>query len=375
MFVTCKDYRGAVLSKIIKYKLYHLPFWCIYFALLLSPFVLKLAFYIPIELAAAYFNLYFLIPHYLGKGRIGGYVVTLSLTLFLASACIVSGYYLTAFLMHTNVYQLYGPGLCSYYFFGNAVPAVFTCLAITTAIHLTKAWIQTRRKQQLLEREKLETELDFLKHQFNPHFLFNTINSIFFLIHKKPDTASESLARFSELLRYQLYECNDLQIPLSKEIKCLKNSIELEKLRLNDNMKVKVDLEPSSSTDHLTIAPFILMTFVENAFKHVSKETLAPNWINISLHLDENGNEHQLHLTVSNSIARNNLSEVIHHSGIGLRNVRRRLDLLYPGRHNLSIQNTSTSFEVHLQLELTSMHDSLPLPTLASSGKLEDFLQ
>ena len=363
---------------IVKYKLYHIPFWCIYFALFLSPFVLKLAFYIPIELCAVYFNLYFLIPQYLEKGRFGRYSTGLIFTLLIASVCIVSGYYLTAFLAHTTVYELYGPGLCTYYFFGNAVPAVFASLVLSMCIRLTKVWIQSRHRQQLLEKEKLETELDFLKHQFNPHFLFNTINSIFFLIHKQPDTASESLARFSELLRYQLYECNDTQIPLSKEISYLENSIQLEKLRQNDNVKVKLQVTPLSSRnphspgnsrssgnfspDNLAIAPFILMTFVENAFKHVSKESDVPNWIAITLSLDQQ----QFDFVLSNSIAHNSLSQAVHHSGIGLRNVRRRLELLYPGRHSLSIYTTSLSFEVHLQLHLSPLTtDTLPHATLS----------
>src|ERR1041384_232426 len=90
----------------------------------------------------------------------------------------------------------------------------------------------------MLEKEKLETELTFLKNQFNPHFLFNSINSIFFLIHKNPDMASASLAKFSDLLRHQLYESNDTQIPLEKEIVYLENFVELEKLRQNKNLAV-----------------------------------------------------------------------------------------------------------------------------------------
>jgi sensor histidine kinase YesM len=333
---------------LFKYKLYHIPFWLAYFALLFSSLVLKLAFYIPIELCAVYFNLYFLIPKYLEKGRFANYFFGLTTTLMVASGCIVSGYYLTAFFAHSTVYQLYGPGLCTYYFFGNAVPAVFASLTLTTCIKLTKAWIQTKRRQQILEKEQLEAELTFLRHQFNPHFLFNTINSIFFLIHKKPAVASDSLARFSQLLRYQLYECNDQQIPLSKEINYLKNSIELEKLRQNENVKISLR-ENVSASDALGIAPFILMTFVENAFKHVSGEPDTPNWITIQVDLDHN----QLHFSVANSIARNSLGEVMHYSGIGLKNVQRRLDLLYSGVYDLNIQSNSSTFSIQLRLSLS----------------------
>ena len=333
----------------------------------MSPVVIKLLFYIPILLMAGYFNVYFLIPKYLEKGKFNSYILGLTATLLGASLCIVSGYYITAFLAHSTVYQLYGPGLCTYYFFGNAVPSVFASLILTLCIKMTRVWIQAQRRQQLLEKEQLETELNFLRHQFNPHFLFNTINSIFFLIHKKPDTASESLARFSDLLRYQLYECNDTRIPLSKEINYLKNSIELEKLRQNDNVKVDFHLDIYTSkgdstsicppaADHLDIAPFILMTFVENAFKHVSKEPGFSNWITIRLEVDHprlKTDTHQLNFSVSNSILPGTISTAIHNSGIGLKNVRRRLDLLYPGRHSLNIQSDNVSFEVRLQLDLS----------------------
>ncbi|HMI59848.1 MAG TPA: histidine kinase [Puia sp.] len=310
--------------------------------------ILKLLFYIPILLLAVWFNLYVLIPRYLEKGRFRDYIFALTGTLFGASLCIVSGYYITAFLARSTVSKLYGPGLCSYYFFGNAMPAVFAGLTFSLCVKMTRVWIQTQRRQQLLEKEQLETELNFLKQQFNPHFLFNTINSIFFLIHKKPDTASGSLARFSDLLRYQLYECNVPRIVLSKEINYLKNCIELEKLRQNDNVRVSLELDDYPG-DELCIAPFMLMTFVENAFKHVSKEPGLPNWITIRLKVDR----HRLNFFVSNSRSSGTPDTVFHNSGIGLKNVRRRLDLLYPGRHELKIQSDAVSFEVHLGLDLS----------------------
>lgn len=329
----------------------------------MSPFILTLLFYIPILLLAVGFNLYVLIPRYLEKGRFRVYIFVLIATLFGASFCIVSGYYVTAFLARSTVSQLYGQGLCSYYFFGNAMPAVFASLTFSLCVKMTRVWIQTQRRQQLLEKEKLETELNFLKQQFNPHFLFNTINSIFFLIHKKPDTASGSLARFSDLLRYQLYECNVPRIALNKEINYLKNSIELEKLRQNDNVRVIFELDDVNG--QLCIAPFILMTFVENAFKHVSKEPGLPNWITIRLKVDD----HQLNFFVSNSQSPGTMGAVFHDSGIGLKNVRRRLDLLYPGRHELKIQSDSASFEVHLDLDLSPIAQDENFDYLATEIK------
>ena len=349
-----------------KYKIYHLPFWFIYHylwwvitlgnpvkaftALFFFPFTIKYSFYVIFQALAVYFNLYYLIPNYLEKSRFAIYVTYLLLTIACATLCIISGYYFSAYISGRPMAELYGGGSdadCFYRFLGNALPSTVASMTLAMSIKLTKNWIQTRQRQQLLEKEKLETELKFLKNQFNPHFLFNTINSIFFLIHKNPDMASNSLAKFSELLRYQLYECNDQQIPLGREIAYLENFIELEKLRQNSNVKVNFDTVPVF-TDHVGIAPFILMTFVENAFKHVSRHSDLPNWIRINLTLD---GQH-LDFFVANSTSSDVANDVVHYGGIGLKNVQRRLDLLYPEQYELAIQNDLNRFEVKLQLKL-----------------------
>lgn len=159
--------------------------------------------------------------------------------------------------------------------------------------------------------------------------------------------ASASLAKFSELLRHQLYECNDQQIPLQKEISYLENYIELEKLRHNTQIETDIHLE-NIYADEMGIAPFILMTFVENAFKHVSAHTGKLNWINIKL----TQYQQQLELVIANSTSAVIANEVIQYGGIGLNNVKRRLDLLYPGAYELDIKNGHQQFEIRLILSL-----------------------
>ena len=314
----------------------------------------KAFFYTIFPAFAVYFNLYFLIPRYLQKGQYGLYIFFLALIIIASSLLIVPGYFLSAWLAGTNAKNMWGMtgDWNSFYNAAKTEPLKSTIAAITLgmSIKLTKNWIETQRRQQALEKEKLETELKFLKYQFNPHFLFNSINSIFFLIHKNPDMASASLAKFSELLRHQLYECNDQQIPLNKEIVYLENFIELEKLRQNENLEVRFDLENAYPPD-LRIAPFILMTFVENAFKHVSKHKNQPNWINMELTI----NNRQLQLVIANSTAENESSEVINYGGIGLKNVQRRLDLIYPGQYKLDIKNNPESFVIKLDLQLSEL--------------------
>jgi hypothetical protein len=331
---------------LFRYRLYHLPFWVMYHyawmvvsygdplraanTILFTSYAVEFAFYVVFQAVAVYFNLYYLIPRFLQKGRNLAYMGYLSLTLMAATLGIVGGYYLIP--MPSD--------LCFFGFVGKALPSTIASMTLAMSIKLAKHWMKTKERQQLLEKEKLETELQFLRNQFNPHFLFNSINSIFFLIHKNPDVASSSLAKFSELLRHQLYECNDRHIPLDKEINFLENFIELEKLRQNKNTSIQVNFT-DKPVSHLSIAPFILMTFIENAFKHVSAN--EANWIDIYLELEGE----KLVFTVSNSTADKTSGQ---YSGIGLQNVKRRLDLLYPNQYSLEIQERTDSFTVRLQL-------------------------
>ena len=354
----------------IRYKLYHIPFWMLYNYLFwalytgsayeaahemyFSALWVKAFFYTIFPAFAVYFNLYFLIPRYLQKGQYGLYIFFLALIIIASSFLIVPGYFVSAWLAGSNAKKFFGitSDLNGFYNAAKTEPLKSTIAAITLgmSIKLTKNWIETQRRQQALEKEKLETELKFLKYQFNPHFLFNSINSIFFLIHKNPDMASASLAKFSELLRHQLYECNDEQIPLSKEVTYLENFIELEKLRQSPSLQVNVNIDEGYSSG-TGIAPFILMTFVENAFKHVSNHKTKPNWINIDLTLTGM----QLGFTVSNSASKNESRDVINYGGIGLKNVQRRLDLVYPDQHQLDIQDNKDTFSIKLDLQLSAL--------------------
>lgn len=350
-----------------KYKLYHLPFWFMYHYIwwaltigsawaavnniLYSPYAIKFSFYVIFQAIGVYFNLYYLIPKFLGKGRYVQYVCLVIVTIACTAALIVPGYYVSAWMSGRSVMNLYGidPKNYLYFFQINTLPSSAASMTLAMSVKLTKNWIQTRERERLLEKEKLETELKFLKSQFNPHFLFNTINSIFVLIHKNPDMASESLAKFSDLLRYQLYECNEQQIPLSQELTYLENFIELEKLRQEQNVKLTMQISNPHS-GNFTIAPFVLMPFIENAFKHVSRDRQQSNWIKIYLHAEKD----QLHFEVTNSISNRHSSsgELMHYNGIGLKNVQRRLDLLYPGKHELTIQRQHEQFRVMLRLHL-----------------------
>ena len=360
--------RPSKFHWLLKYKLYHLPFWFVYHYMwwiltigsvsqvfdniFHSPLAFKFVFAVVFQAAGVYFNLYFLIPRFLEKGKYVLYIGYLMATILCTASCLVLGYYVTAAASERTFQEIFNMSPDNYLYIikANSLPSTVASMTLAMSVKLTKNWIGAQRKQQTLEKEKLETELKFLRSQFNPHFLFNTINSIFVLIHKNPDMASESLANFSDLLRYQLYECNEHEIPLRQELRYLQNFIELEKLRLDaTNLDIVVELDVNNSSN-LTIAPFVLIPFIENAFKHISQQKDKRNWIKMNLEFEKD----QLLFTVANSIDNQNINgiEIMNYKGIGLKNVQRRLDLMYPHQHQLTIEQDNNQFRIVLYLNL-----------------------
>ena len=359
---------AAPYNWFFKYKLYHIPFWLAYHILwwtltigslsavvhniFFSAYSIKFLFYVIFQAMGVYFNLYYLMPKFLEKGKYIQYVSLVLVTIVAVAVLIIPGYYAGSWLSGNSFQEMYGksPSDYMYFFQINTLPSSTASMTLGMSVKLAKSWIETKKRQQLLEKEKLETELKFLKSQFNPHFLFNSINSIFVLIHKNPDMASESLAKFSDLLRYQLYECNEAQISLRQELTYIENFIELEKLRQEHNIELDIKMDEQHAGD-LSIAPFILMPFIENAFKHVSKRKDNSNRINMKLNIDNR----QLCFEITNTVSAqfNSSSEPMKYKGIGLKNVQRRLELLYPHKHVLTIQETGELFNVTLSINLT----------------------
>jgi LytS/YehU family sensor histidine kinase len=316
-----------------------------------SPGIVKFFFYLVFQAVAVYFNLYILIPRLFEKEKYLRYVTLLLLTIVIAALLIVGGYYVQAWIADVPLQEMFGAGTNWYSLFeGGALQSTAASMTLAMSIKLAGDWIQSRRREKALEKEKLETELRFLRSQFNPHFLFNTINSIFVLINKDPASASEALARFSDLLRYQLYECTGERIPIRQELHYLDNFIGLEKLRHSaDRFHLSINISNEYQED-LLIAPFVLIPFVENAFKHVSRSRDQDNFISISLSFDRE----RLTFEATNSIRKQNeiSREVLAQNGVGLKNVRRRLDLTYGDRHDLTIRQDGDRFTAALVITL-----------------------
>ncbi|WP_271764908.1 sensor histidine kinase [Aquimarina algiphila] len=352
----------SIYDWVIKYKIYHLVFWFAYhftwwivfkggfikvFDQISQPSVFISFFsYIIFQAIGVYFCLYFLIPRYLEKSKYLKYIALVIITIFaMAILILIPSIFWDLFF---PVKQKNPGGLYSF-FLHNTLPSSIGSMTLGMSIKLTKNWLSSQKKQQVLEKEKLETELKFLKSQFNPHFLFNTINSIFVLINKNTVMATESLAKFSDLLRYQLYECNEHQILLDKELSYLRSFIELEELRQNDNFVITADL-PNTSSGNLAVAPFLLMPFIENAFKHISQHNNKPNRIEIKVRLEDN----QFMFKISNTVAQNEKTsrDAVTYGGLGLKNVKRRLELLYPNNYTLELNQENDKYIVVLKLNL-----------------------
>lgn len=224
---------------------------------------------------------------------------------------------------------------------------IFRELSFITYPVIILGFISFNRKQQRLlkvEEEKKSMELKVLKNQLNPHFLFNTLNNLYTLTLKKDDKAPEVIAKLSEILDFVLYRCNEDFVAIEKEIALIENYIALEKLRYSENrLDVLFTKEIQESNK---ISPLIILTFIENAFKHgVINETEKAT---ISLNLESK--KEQIIFTIANTKPQNDFTAITDKSKIGLENVRKQLDLLYPKKHQLEIVENQNRFLVKLTM-------------------------
>ncbi|WPP49860.1 sensor histidine kinase [Catalinimonas niigatensis] len=223
----------------------------------------------------------------------------------------------------------------------------FLVLGISTSVKTVQKWQKDVQLRQSLEKQKISSELSFLKAQINPHFFFNTLNNIYALTLSDIETARQALHNLSRMMRYVLYETRKDVTLLSQEIAFLQDYIKLMQLRLTD--KVKVSFEHPTSLNDMFMAPMLFLPFVENAFKHgVSSQ--SPSCIHIQI----NQQGHRLHLEVRNTIFTSKSVLLEESSGIGLANTRRRLDLLYPNNYSLLVDEHApeNTFLVKLTLNL-----------------------
>jgi LytS/YehU family sensor histidine kinase len=214
--------------------------------------------------------------------------------------------------------------------------------AISTCITVIQQWLKTESNRKEIEREKLNTELLFLKSQVNPHFFFNTLNNIYSLALTKSEKTASTILQLSSVMRYVISDAQANFVTLEEELEFLRNFIDIQLVRLTD--KVKVDFTVNGSLDGKRIAPLLFIPFVENAFKYgVSTKE------NTSIIFHFTVTENKIIFSSSNSIIDTSSKET---TGIGIANVKRRLALLYPDKHNLQIFNTGNTYSTQLEIQI-----------------------
>lgn len=229
--------------------------------------------------------------------------------------------------------------------FINITLAVVITVIVTIIMegfYLFDMWKTTLLKESKLREENLKSQLEVLKSQINPHFLFNTLNSIYVQSGKNPDLARDSIMHFSELLSYQLYDSREKLVSLRNEVEYLENYIELEKMRQGDAVKLTTDFEPIP--ERFVVAPLLFTPLIENAFKYGLASGLDVYQLNISLRID---GKHILFSCENEYRPRTQKQK----GGLGLENLRQRLALLYPERHILNIEDSGNNYAVELKIE------------------------
>lgn len=220
----------------------------------------------------------------------------------------------------------------------------FMVFTVGTCVAVIQRWLKTEEHRKETESEKLNTELSFLKSQINPHFFFNTLNNIYSLAIVKSEKTAPAVMKLSSIMRYILTETNNNLVPLQNEVDFTKNYIELQQVRLTE--KTTINFNVVGEVDNKNIAPLLFIAFVENAFKY-GVSTKSNSEINI---LIESQND-KIIFTASNYIVQseNNMTE---NTGIGINNVKRRLELMYPNKHQLSNTIKDNNYLVHLEISI-----------------------
>lgn len=335
----------------------HLSFWCVYISFLFyrltavrpgSPEeldwnrVLSIIF-IQISFAAflGYLNYFYFLPRFLREKKSWRYLIQFAV---IFAVLIYLRINLERYLIFTNTGREV-PFMTRFYvqvYMNNFFIVVFLAM-----LRFAVEWFELESNKKSIENERLTAELNFLKAQINPHFLFNTLNNLYYLAYSKSPNTPEVIAKLSQMMRYMIYDSNYTQVPLSKEIEYMENYISLERLRLNDAIPINFDVKGDVSA--YVITPLIFITFLENAFKHGVSNNNPKAFVNVAISLDGK----QCTYIVENSRISTAKPESEEKSGIGLQNLKRRLELSYPERHKLIVNDLPDRYRVTLKIMLS----------------------
>jgi len=320
--------------------------------------LLDLLFYTPTDMLGVYFTIYFLMPRFLYNKKYLRF--TLWFLVFFAVMLIFVAMpleYLGWKFFLSDSFAEKGKDFPEYWQFFKrnivwAITVKLMIIGLVSSIKFLKIWVRSQKHEQKLMQEKLETELKlkeaelkYLKSQINPHFLFNALNNLYSLTLEKSDLAPKIVLKISSLLDYMLYECNEPLTDLEKEAESIRNYVDLQQIRYGD--KVDVQLKISEDLEDEKIAPLLLLPFVENAFKHGLDQNVGNGFVHIGMYTENDCFFFNTKNSVSNVPKEGN-------SGIGLKNVKKRLDLQYAGNYTLNIEETENEYFVDLNINLNS---------------------
>ncbi len=294
---------------------------------------------VPPQVLLAYTVMYWIIPRYVKQKRFSETFIYLFL------AFIVSGFVGHLFFFAFNLYE---PNTSFTDVPKIMVRGFYAVLhaSIAVAIKLIKMWYENEKRVSDMEKSKLESELKMLRDQVNPHFMFNTLNNLYGLIGKNPIQAQESVLRLSRIMHHMLYESNHSRIPIQQEIRCIRDYIELEKLRYPGNLSISLNVQ--DGVQNLSIVPLTIFPFIENSFKHGASEMIEDAWINVDFSTFKNSFVFKIENGKGPKVT-------FESSGIGLKNVQRRLELIYGEDHSLQIIDGTETFLVVLKISLSRM--------------------
>lgn len=349
--------KGERITRLVKRSLTHLGWWLIvliffsfFFGIegadIYSKFTFSL-FFLPVTIATTYTFLYHLIPKYLLPKKYFKFGVFTLYTLVISSIFIIlSAFY--GFVISLDLQWHDNFPISKSLFFLTIT--IYLVVAIASAFSLLKNNYSATAKNEELKNRILEAqlklkeqELQYLKLQIHPHFLFNTLNTIYGLSLSNNKATPEMILQLSNLLDYILYQTKKPLVKLEDEVDHIRNYIDLEKKRFQEDLEIKFHCDPIS--ENITIAPMLLLPFVENSFKH-GKGDDGQLKISIQISLDERN----LNFSIVNSISEN--SEIINEEGIGLKNIKRRLDILYGEHYDLKIENNDENYQAKLVLNM-----------------------
>ncbi|MFC2107162.1 sensor histidine kinase [Bacteroidota bacterium] len=302
----------------------------------------RLLYTLPFDMLAVYFTLYFIIPKFLLKKK---YILFVFVLLISAIGIILIARYVNFRFVYPWVYPERYTSFKYWSFVSilNNIFGVYSVVSMAAAFKLFKLWFKSHKQRVNLEKQNLKSELALLRVQINPHFLFNTLNNIDSLVQSNSVEASNALIKLSDIMRYMLYDASIDKVPLEKELEYIESYVSLEKLRQRDNRFTVLEINDRSNG--FMIAPMLLVPFIENAFKHGSKDLGSPGII-----IKISNEAGQLNLYVMNYF--NEAGQKDKTQGIGLQNVNRRLELLYPEKHDLIISREDKKYIVNLKIDL-----------------------